>query len=190
VKNEGTTATGKPVPTITGANSTEFILTDNSCPDMLPISGVCSVTVKFTPTFAGSRAATLQVYAPPSGFATVSMRATALSGALLRMNTTSRSFGTRKVNSTTSFPTPQTFTVTNIGPPSGPVNVVVEGPDAADFQIVQNFCQNMSLQQNSGGCTISVRFNPLTVGNKLANLTVSANPGGAVHATLTGTGTP
>jgi hypothetical protein len=186
LKNDGTTDIGKIAPTISGS-SNEFTLTDNSCPDTLPAGAVCALTVKFSPLVIGRRTANLQVFAPPGAFATAPLSGLGTSGAQLRISPSSRSFGSRQVNSTSTFPTPQTFTVTNAGPTTGPLTVVVEGPDMADFQIVQNFCQNVTLVQGQAGCTISVRFNPITTrGAKIADIGVSATPGGVVRATITG----
>jgi hypothetical protein len=67
-------------------------------------------------------------------------------------------------------------------------NVTVTGANAADFALVSTTCVNASLT-SVGTCTATVRFNPLAVGSRTANLTVTDNAAGSQHlVVLRGTG--
>jgi hypothetical protein len=78
---------------------------------------------------------------------------------------------------------PQTFTVTNGGgSPSGQPAVTVGG----DFTEGTNGCT--SPLDPGESCTVTVRFEPAQPGMRSGTVSVTATPGGAVMATLTGTG--
>ncbi len=67
-------------------------------------------------------------------------------------------------------------------------NVTITGANAADFTLVSTTCINASLT-SVGTCTATVRFNPLAVGSRTANLTVTDNAAGSQHlVVLRGTG--
>jgi hypothetical protein len=80
------------------------------------------------------------------------------------------------------------FTVSNNGiMPSGPLVIMLEGADAPNFVFAWTDCTGRLLTPDAT-CHTSVRFVPLTLGGKIATLTITGNPGGVVRATLTGTG--
>ena len=67
-------------------------------------------------------------------------------------------------------------------------NVTVTGANASDFTLVGTTCINASLT-SVGTCTATVRFNPVAVGTRTANLTVTDNAAGSQHlVVLRGTG--
>lgn len=59
-------------------------------------------------------------------------------------------------------------------------NVTITGANAADFTLVSTTCINASLT-SVGTCTATVRFNPIAVGSRTANLTVTDNAAGSQH---------
>ena len=59
-------------------------------------------------------------------------------------------------------------------------NVTITGANAADFTLVGTTCINASLT-SVGTCTATVRFNPLAIGSRTANLTVTDNAAGSQH---------
>jgi hypothetical protein len=59
-------------------------------------------------------------------------------------------------------------------------NVTITGANAADFTLVSTTCINASLT-SVGTCTATVRFNPLAIGSRTANLTVTDNAAGSQH---------
>jgi plastocyanin domain-containing protein len=163
---------------------------DNSCPDKLDPGTQCGLTIRFTPQNIGRRTANLQVNALPGGFATLPLSGSATAGAQLTISPNTRSFGNRNVGSQTGPITE--FTVRLSGSTqnmTGVLNVIVEGTDAPNFQIVYNDCQNTTLQQTRTSCRVGVRFVPVSTGQKTASLAASATPGGVIRATMYGNGT-
>jgi hypothetical protein len=62
VTNTGPGTSGTMAATLTGANASEFGITQDSCTgQMLPASGTCTVSVRFAPTSAGAKSASLAV---------------------------------------------------------------------------------------------------------------------------------
>jgi hypothetical protein len=190
VENKGMVQAGKVMPSISGSNSTEFVVTDNGCPDKLDAGGQCSITVRFTPQLSGRRTANLQVTAFPGGFATLPLSGNAAATVSLLISPTTRNFGSRAVGNQAG--TIQEFQVRisgTITTMTGPLTVVVEGADAPNFQIVYNECQNTTLYQSRTSCRVGLRFVPVSMGQKTASLTATATPGGVARATLYGNGT-
>lgn len=67
-------------------------------------------------------------------------------------------------------------------------NVTITGTNAGDFTLVSTTCINATLT-TAGTCTATVRFNPLAVGTRRANLTVTDTANGSQHLVpLRGTG--
>jgi hypothetical protein len=67
-------------------------------------------------------------------------------------------------------------------------SVTITGTNASDFTLVSTTCNNASLS-TVGTCTATVRFNPLAIGVRAANLTVANNANGSQHLVpLRGTG--
>lgn len=67
-------------------------------------------------------------------------------------------------------------------------NVTITGANAGDFTLVGTTCINATLTP-TGTCTATVRFNPLAVGSRNANLTVANTANGSQHLVpLRGTG--
>jgi hypothetical protein len=179
------------MPSISGSNSTEFLVTDNGCPDMLQPAQQCGITVRFTPQVVGRRTANLQVNALPGGFATLPIGGTAIGTDALSLSPTSRTFSDRVIGSTANIQT-QSFTVRNLGPgTSGPLTVSIESADpahASSFEISGvNDCANVALGPNRT-CRVDVRFLPKVRGFLSANLVVTGQPGGTHRASMTGRG--
>jgi hypothetical protein len=59
-------------------------------------------------------------------------------------------------------------------------SVTITGINSADYTLVSTTCNNASLS-TTGTCTATVRFNPLAVGVRTANLTVANNANGSQH---------
>jgi hypothetical protein len=59
-------------------------------------------------------------------------------------------------------------------------NVTITGTNAADYTLVSTTCINATLN-TVGTCTATVRFNPLAVGFRRANLTVTDTANGSQH---------
>jgi hypothetical protein len=73
------------------------------------------------------------------------------------------------------------ITISNGGTGSVTVtNVAITGTNAADFTLVSTTCINATLT-SAGTCLATVRFNPLAVGSRTANLTVTDTANGSQH---------
>jgi len=82
---------------------------------------------------------------------------------------------------------PQMFKVSNEGgQATGPLTIRLSGANADDFDINAGGCPG-SLAAG-GSCDVAVTFTAGAVGDRVASLDVSADPGGAVSAELTGRG--
>jgi hypothetical protein len=67
-------------------------------------------------------------------------------------------------------------------------NVAITGTNAADYTLVGTTCINAVLT-STGTCTATVRFNPVAIGSRTANLTVTDTANGSQHLVpLRGTG--
>lgn len=67
-------------------------------------------------------------------------------------------------------------------------NVQITGVNAADYTLVSTTCINATLTP-TGTCLATVRFNPLAIGSRTANLTVTDTANGSQHLVpLRGTG--
>jgi hypothetical protein len=105
----------------------------------------------------------------------------------VQVTPTSLAFGNQNINTASA---PRTITVSNTGTAAlSSIAVSKLGTNAADFLVNAANCPP-SLNVGAS-CTISVVFNPLTNGNKTAQVRVASNDPvrPAVTVTLTGTGT-
>jgi hypothetical protein len=166
-----------------GGFGTQFAQT-NTCgpfPAVLAANANCTVSVTFTPTSAGNKAATVNV-----GFATVPSQTVALSGTVIVPTFTlapgSLAFGSVTRNTTSAA---QTVTVTNTGTVSLTINSILS--NSGQYRIQNNTC-GTSLAAG-GNCTVDVQFAPTSRGlvNGRLNVNVAA-PASSQVVTLTGTG--
>src|SRR5206468_11684529 len=84
----------------------------------------------------------------------------------------------------------QTVTLTNNGPQTiGPL-ASITGPNAGDFQRVNDRCSPSSIFVPPGGsCSLGVRFRPGSTGDKNATLEIASNAAGSPQKVpLSGTG--
>jgi hypothetical protein len=119
---------------------------------------------------------------------TVSAAALAQVPPTLTLNSNVGLFFFGRVN-TGALSTNTVITISNGGTGSVLItNVTITGANAADFTLVGTTCVNASLT-SVGTCTATVRFNPIAVGSRTANLTVTDNAAGSQHlVVLRGTG--
>jgi len=104
--------------------------------------------------------------------------------AVLGLDRSSHDFGTITVGSSAAA---TTFTLSNSGTASsGLVSVDITGTNAGDFAITSDGCNGTTLAA-SGSCDISVTFAPEATGERSAELSVIADPGGSASASISGT---
>jgi hypothetical protein len=190
VSNNGSTPSGTPTVTESGANKADFTLGADTCTGhAIAGNATCTISVAFKPSTLAAESASFTVNASPGGSVTVKVTGTGASAAQLQVTPNPGAFG--PVVQGTQSPN-KTFTVTNTGGVgSGMVSVALGGTNAGDFHLGTNNCQGMTLPANGAMvCTVLVSFKPSTTNNESATLTATANPGGMSAATLTGTGAP
>jgi hypothetical protein len=174
VTNSGTAAA--PVGSITTTG--DFSQT-NTCGSSIAAGASCTVSVKFTPTAAGSRTGDLSITA--SGISnTVPLSGTGVApGPILSPNPSSLTFAGTIVAS--SAPT-QAVTVTN----SGTTSATVSGVTASGDYSQTNNCSTLAV---GASCTVTVKFTPTTSGTRTGNITITSSANNSpTTIALTGSG--
>lgn len=183
VRNRGLSRTQPLSVSLSGSGASHFVIVSNACAGArLAAGATCSVVVRFAPTAAGVRSATLTASASGSGSAAAILSGTGLGAAALAITPASYSYGNVAVGSSVVA----SFTVSNSG--GAPSGMLTRGiSDAARFPVFSDSCTGTVLAAGAS-CTIAVAFAPTDAGARSATLTVSASPGGTVAATLAGVG--
>lgn len=185
ILNRGGSATGVLMVDVTGTDAAEFPLPSDGCnAQPLAAGASCQITVRFQPSMAGGRQASLRVRATPGGTALVALSGDGLTAGSLRFDQATRDLGS-VLQGTPSATI--TLHVSNIGQsPTGVPAFTLTGLQASDFEIVNHTC-SAALAANAG-CDVNVRMTPSAPGPRAAQLEVRATPGGATTAALSGTG--
>ncbi len=168
-------------------------ITANTCAATLAPAATCVITVSFTPTAAGTRAAYVTVTDNANNIAG-STQSAPLTGTGVAVPTavvaptTPLTFPTTAVGTTTAA---MTATLTNSG--TGPLtiaSIVIGGTNPGDYAQTNN-CGSTLVAGTS--CTISVKFDPTANGTRTATITITDNANNVAGSTqtisLTGTGT-
>jgi len=160
VTNSGTAAA--PVGSV--ATTGDFSQT-NTCGSSIGAGSSCTVTVRFSPTMAGSRTGNLTITA--SGITnTVPLSGTGVApGPILSPNPSSLSFPATIVGSPSSA---QAVTVTN----SGTTSATVSGVTATGDYSQTNNCSSLAV---GASCTVNVTFRPTASGTRTGAVTLSSN---------------
>ena len=184
-----TNAGGAPTGTLTvqaiGSNPTEFTKAGDTCNGQaIAPAGTCTVTVRFSPTTAGTKSAGFSIMGTPGGTVTSTFSGVAQAPAKLVNTPTALDFGTVTAGSTSSI---GTVNVANLGDvASGALTADISGTNASSFSIVTSTCTGTL--GASATCLIGLRYAPGSTTAETATLTVTGAPGGTVTTTLTGTG--
>jgi hypothetical protein len=178
-----------------GPDAGDFSITANSCTsDSFGNFDYCHIHVRFTPSSAGPKSATLVVEsrnAPPSpNYYYRSMRIPLSgTGAVPQLSATPDplSFGNQRVGTPS---TEQVMTVTNTG--AVPLEIQsndVVGPDAGEFQIIYDTCWGSDLQPTAT-CEVWYVFTPVSAGAKTAGIEVISDAQGSPQTVpISATGT-
>jgi len=164
----------------------------DGCPEDVPLAPgeSCEVMVRFAPVEEGELEATLVIrHGGPGGVDEVSLRGTALPAPAPRITLApgalrfpDQAVGTRSAIATVTVANRGTARLT-LGEPR------VEGPDAADFQLVPGSCAGAGYLVPGSECTVGLRFTPSAPGNRQARLVVPHDAeGGRAAVALAGTG--
>lgn len=174
--------------TVTGANASDFARGADACTGAtIAPAGTCSVSVTFTPSAFGTRAATLNI----ADNAANSPQAVSLTGTgtapAATLSAPSLGFGNQILNTASPF---QTETVTNSGTASLIVaSAIIGGSNAADFAKATDSCTGATIAPSST-CLVGVKFMPSALGGRSATLSISDNASDSPQvASLSGTGT-
>lgn len=169
---------------LTGSNTGQFSQS-HDCPATLPSGSTCTISLRFRPTSAGTKTASLRVIAA-NGAGT---KQVALSGtgvrSVMSVSPTSLSFGNQARGTISAA---RAVTISNSGAVVLPISSIrFEGANPAQFKQTHN-CPAQVLVGES--CTASVTFNPTSRGAKSASLKITAGGGAGVKTVaLTGNGT-
>ncbi len=184
VHNAGDAASGDVTTALSGDIEQFELVSDDCSGEVLEPGATCAVEVRFAPAAAGSWAAAVLVSADPGGELTIGLTGRGLQPGALVIDIENRNFGRINLDDTSGV---TTFEIANTGEAaSGELAVELSDPDS--FRLVDDECSGNPLA-GPGSCTVGVRFAPAAVGSANGSLTVSASPGGAVAASLGGTGT-
>jgi hypothetical protein len=176
--------------TLGGPDANQFSIASDACfGQTVAPGGSCTISVDFSPTSLGGKAATLTI---PSNDPD-SPNTVALSGAGTDPDQTvspsSIPFGTASVG--TQSPT-QVVTLSNGAGASAPDIVgqaSLAGAGAGQFELVSDGCSNTTVAIGAS-CEISVAFAPNTVGQAAASVRIpSDDPTSPATVALSGTGT-
>ena len=182
VSNPGTGA----VEGLTIQPSGDFALAKNGCGKTLPVSGVCTTTVVFSPAESGNRTGSLIISGTSPGLKSVTVRltGTGLAPGSLAPNVSNLVFGNETVGRSTQ---PQLATITNTsaGTASG-----LAFKATGDFAIQDNTCG--ATLGGGASCTMDVVFAPKSSTLRTGTLTAGSTTTGVGSATiaLSGTGIP
>ena len=171
---------------VTGTNATDFRQTNTCNSGVLPGEN-CTITVTWTPTHIGPRAASVTITDNAMGSPqSISLSGTGVvTGPNATLSATGLIFATQLVGIASPA---QTLTLGAYGTASLSIsNIALVGANLADFAKTTN-CG--SLLAPGTTCTISVTFKPTQVGPRSATLVITDNaPGSPQEASLSGTGT-
>jgi hypothetical protein len=167
----------------TGPDAKGFKTQNNTCSGTLNPGGTCTVLVVFNADHVGLSTATLFFYDNASG----SPQGVSFSGNVINpkisLSPSTLSFGTHKVNSTSS----KTVVLKSTGTSALTfTSITLGGTNAADF--TKSGCTSSSLAPGAS-CTLTVTFKPKAKGSRSANITITDNASNSPQkVTLTGTG--
>jgi hypothetical protein len=164
---------------VTGTNSGDFSQTNN-CASTLTAGNSCQVTVRFSPTVAGSRAASLSFTDNASGSPqTVTLSGTGVAPTVT-VSPSSINFGSVNLNTSSS---PSTVTITNT---STVIVNVTSITISGDYSQTNNCGSSIGVGAN---CTANVTFTPTLTGTRTGTLTINDDATGNPHTvSLTGSG--
>jgi hypothetical protein len=187
VTNTGAAALTGFSAAITGTNQGDFAKSDDKCGTSVAAGASCTMSVTFTPTDQGARAATLNIVYTGSGSPqTVSLAGNG-ANSTVTLTSTSLTFSAQSTGTTSSA---QSVTLTNSG--SAALTSFsaskVSGANSGDFTETDKCGASVAA---SASCTISVTFKPGAAGSSSATLNITYSSNGSQQTktvSLTGTG--
>jgi hypothetical protein len=158
------TNSGSASAPVTTVSTTGDFSQTNTCGTSIGAGSSCTVSVRFTPTVAGSRAGNLTVTAA-GVTSTVPLSGTGVApGPILNANPGSLTFAGTIVGSTAAA---QTVTVNN----SGTTSATVSGVTASGDYSQTNNCSTLAV---GASCTVTVSFRPTVAGSRSGAVTITS----------------
>ncbi len=174
--------------TVGGEAAADFALTSDACSGArLPAGADCAVAVRFTPTAAGARRASLAVAGNAANVLAVALAGTGTAAAV-RADPASLDFGERPVGDSGEA---ARLNLDNPGTaPLAIKAIAVAGNAAGDFAVVSDRCSGRTLEP-SARCSLRVTFLPSAAGERQAGVLVATDaPTEAAPISLVGVGVP
>jgi len=171
---------------VTGTNATDFSQT-NTCASGVAPGAKCTITVTFTPTAIGPRAASVSITdnAADSPQTIVLSGTGVVAGSNVTLSPTSLTFATQYLGTPSAV---QSVTLSNYGTVAlGISSIGFTGADPKDFAQTHTCAASVA---PGSSCTINITFNPTAVGSRTALLSVKDTASGSPQTvSVSGTGT-
>ena len=163
--------------------STGFTIDNDACSGVpLEPRHTCTFAIHFAPTAPGMASTMLHARSGSDDLAR-GVSANAITQGQLDLAVSSYDFKSLAIDAP---PVTATFTVTNLGQAMSGIPTPSVSGDTS-YTVTATDCSAPLAQADT--CTITVQFDPATVGAKAGSLTVTASPGGTDVVTLGGTAT-
>lgn len=199
VANTGTTALSIASIATSGANAADFgVVAGGTCAagSSVAAGGNCSVLLRFQPTAAGTRTATLTIaHNATGGSSSVALSGTATVAPqpTISVSSNATTFASTALGTTSPV---QSITVGNVGGANLTfTGFVVSGAQAAEFArpagAAGGTCATGTALAPNATCTVGLAFSPSALGTRSATLTIGSDAAnGSPAITLSGTGAP
>jgi Ca2+-binding RTX toxin-like protein len=171
---------------ITG-DTADFVFTNGCTAPVIP-GGFCDISVQFAPTTEGDKTATISIAHNGTGSpSSVTVTGRGIPSAPIAVVTPAApdalAFGNQVIGTSSAA---QAITVTN----SGTQDLIVDGASLTGFDAAQFSLTNGCATVVPGGsCSVTVQFNPTTLGDKTVSVDIVHNASGSpTSVTANGTG--
>ena len=173
------TNTGDLPLTITSIAASANFQQPNSCQSGVAAHSVCTVSVQFAPTKAGSLTGSLTI-TDRLGVRTVGLSGTGLQPGAFNLSPASLTFSQQQPGVPSA---PQTIVVTNSGGSAmANIGFQITGPAAANYSIPATTCG--ALLNTGNSCTVQIVFTPAATGPIAATLAISSSTPGIAAAAV------
>jgi hypothetical protein len=172
--NTGNAAASLGAASLSGANSADFSIVANTCGSSLSAGAVCQVSLTFTPSSIGARAASLIfTNSAANSPQVITLVGTGAGVPHASLSPSSLSFGTQSVGTATAT---QTATLSNTGAGTLSISsVTMTGTNATAFVITGSTCT--SSLAAAAKCQVQLAFRPGGMGTATASLSITDSTG-------------
>jgi hypothetical protein len=187
IENSGDVPGGFFIAVVSGGDAASFQLVEEDCTGIPVAPGAaCHAVVRFQPTAAGLRKATLSMFGDGEGGQQIPLLGTGIDPGRPTPVPSAHAFGAQQVD--TASPT-QSFTFTNeSGAATELSSALLGGQNRDQFRISRDGCSETTLAPG-GSCQVGVRFVPDEAGTQSATLRLPGT-GGVATAALSGFAEP